>query len=85
MGEYTDENAAGDAHQETLADYPQQIMETFPESLERAVGEAAYAFSERGQFIDFDGEIKDPALMIQIWAIVETIRRDGDFPADLRM
>lgn len=57
----------------------------FPKELERDVAEAAYTFSELYGFTDFDGDIKGHELMVQIWAIVETIRTNGGFPADLRM
>lgn len=80
----TEENAWEDKR-DGLEAFPEQIAERFPEGLKSAVAEAGYSYSETGSFFNFDGAIKDPDLMIQIWAIVETIRIDGGFPESLRM
>lgn len=75
---------AVDTHEAGLAIYSEALENEFPDKLTRDAGEAAYAYSERCAFVD-GITVKDPYLMIQIWAIVETIRRDGGFPEHLRM
>ena len=82
---YDEEDMVQEALREDVRCFPHQLEETFPEGLKRAVAEAAHTFSELGLFTDFDGDIKDSALMIQIWAIVETIRLDKGFPANLKL
>ena len=82
---YDAEDLESETHREAVRRYPHAIEAKFPEHLKKALGEAGYSFSELGLFTDFDGDIKSPELMIQIWAIVQSILRDGDFPADLRM
>ena len=80
-----DDFADEDQHESLLMLYSEGMEDAFPKDvLLGDVGEAAYAYSERGAFID-GIDIKDPLLMIQIWAIVERIRIDGGFPQDLRM
>ena len=52
--------------------------------LNRALHEATYTFSERSLFLD-DLNLKGVGNAIQIWAIVETIRRAGSFPEELKL
>lgn len=74
-----------DSEYNKIEGYESEKASEFPKELERDVAEAAYSFSELYGFADFDGDIKGHGLMIQIWAIVETIRSEGGFPDNLRM
>lgn len=78
------EEGAWEAKLSDLRNFALSVEREFPPELHRAVSEAGYSFSEMGAFADFEGRLSTEQ-MIQIWGIVETIRRDGDFPADLRM
>lgn len=51
---------------------------------DRALMEALYSFSEMSLF-GSDVEIKDRETAMRIWALVETVKRTGGFPKELRM
>jgi hypothetical protein len=70
-----------DEHQDKLIAWAQSVKAEFPTDRPTGISNALYAYSELGLFDDLS---IDPTLAIEIWAIVEKVRREG-FPDELGM
>lgn len=73
-------------HQEKAEAFIADVERSFSPggALDGALSEALYTFSELNLW-KMDIDIKEVEEAIRVWAVVEAVRRHGDFPRELRM
>lgn len=69
---------------ETLGEWLEESYDELGKINMKELADALYAFSERGMWVDsVDSMSVDHAL--DVWALVETIKREGAFPSEFKM
>jgi hypothetical protein len=72
-------------HREKAVAFVADAENSYPkDDLDRALSNALYTFSELGLW-KMDIDIKGTEEAIRVWAVVEAVRRAGEFPSNLTM
>lgn len=72
-----------DEHRAASERFIEVVEKEFPAKLKQPLSEAIYTFGELGLWFETEGISTEDG--IRIWALVESVRKNGGFPKELRM